>query len=105
MKQRDIKPCAICERGLMHNGLPLFFRLKFERMGFDRRAIERQHGLEMVIGHAGIAAVMGPNDDMAKIIDGPHEVLVCEDCVQSYLVGLHLICERAAKATTKEVAE
>lgn len=80
-KQADIKPCAICCKGLMHAGIPLFYRLRVERMGLDLGAIKRQHGLELMMGGAApLASIMGPDETMAAVIDGPRELLVCETC-------------------------
>ena len=80
-KQRDIRPCACCGKGLAATGLPLFYRLTIERFGLDGRAIQRQAGLEaMMGGNALIAAAMGPDEDLAVNLAGPRTVLVCETC-------------------------
>jgi hypothetical protein len=84
-KQSDIQPCAICRKGLAASGLPLFYRLRVERFGLDARAIQRQHGLEMMMGAASpLAAVMGPNEDMAKPLMEPRTILICETCTQNH---------------------
>jgi hypothetical protein len=80
-KQSDIQPCAICHKGLMHAGIPLFYRIKLQRFGLDKQAIQRQTGLEMMLGRAAaLAAVMGPNEDIAQPIDEPRTILICEMC-------------------------
>lgn len=79
MKQRDIKKCAKCGKGVMHTGLPLFWRVTIERFGLNRDAIHRQAGLEMMIG-GQLAAVMGPDEDMASPITEPVKLILCEDC-------------------------
>lgn len=84
-KQSDIKPCAICRKGLMHAGMPLFYRIAVERLGFDGEAIRRQQGLEMMMGKAAaLAAVMGPNEDIATVLDGPTTILICETCTHEH---------------------
>lgn len=93
IKQREIKPCALCGRGLAHDGNFLFWRLRFDRLGFDRTAIDRQHGLELMLQSPRLALIMSPDRDIAKIIDGGHEALVCEPCVMEKLIGLLLIAE------------
>jgi hypothetical protein len=85
MKARDIKPCAICGKGVMHSGVPLFYRVKVESMGVDIAAVKRHSGLEQVFGggQAGavLADVMGPDPDIAKpIIEDQPAVLVCQTC-------------------------
>lgn len=97
-KQSEIKPCAACGKGLAHDGNFLFWRLKFERLAVDHSAVQRQHGLELMLGSPAIASVMGPDNDIAKVIDGPTNVLVCEPCVMDRLLGLFLIAEKEAGA-------
>lgn len=82
MKQTDIKPCCLCGNGVLHTGVPLFYRITIERMGADRHAIERQTGLEMMLGgQARLANVMGPNENMANVIDTfVNKGLVCHSC-------------------------
>lgn len=52
MKHRDFKPCQICGKGVMHAGSPLFMRVTVERLGVDRRAVERAHGNAIVEAQA-----------------------------------------------------
>lgn len=92
MKQTDFKPCLRCGKGVMHTGAPLFYRVTIERMGIDIRAVERQHGLEMMLhGHAGIANAMGPNDDMGVPIGDAARGLLCETCANDYEICFMLI--------------
>ncbi len=85
MKAADFKPCAICGKGVMHSGIPLFYRVKVEHMGVDVKAVQRHAGLEQVFGGgqpgAVLANIMGPNDAIAKpIIEDQPPVLVCQPC-------------------------
>ena len=84
MKATDFKPCAICGKGVMHAGVPLFYRVKLESMGIDVNAVQRHAGLELMLGggHAGaaLANVMGPGDDLAKPIVEGETVLICQPC-------------------------
>lgn len=84
MKAGDFKPCAICGRGMMHAGVPLFFRVKIEHMGVDLKAVERTAGLEMMFGGgvagAKLARIMGPDPDLAKPMMEPQQLLVCHPC-------------------------
>jgi hypothetical protein len=73
--------CAACGNPLLaHAGVPFFFKLTMSRAGFDPNAIRRRVGLEMQMGSAALAQVMGPNEDIAKVIDGPVDVVVHESC-------------------------
>lgn len=86
MKAEDLKPCAICGKGMMHAGTPLFYRVRIEAMGVDIRAVQQHAGMEMMMGGgvAGVklARVLGPNPDIAKPIDPEpaKPVLVCQPC-------------------------
>lgn len=56
-----------------------FYRVEVEQLVLDQRAIERQHGLEMVVGNAALAAVLGPDEDLAvSVYKG--RGLLCADC-------------------------
>lgn len=85
MKQTDFTPCCRCGKGVMHTGLPLFFRITIERMGVDAKAVQRQHGLEQLLGgHAGIAHAMGPDEDMGLPIGEPQRGLICHACAMDF---------------------
>jgi hypothetical protein len=82
MKQREIEKCAICERCVMHDGVPIFYRATVETFCPDVGAIQRQVGLEQMLGgHAGLAAAMGPDEDIAKRIGDADTILICTSCM------------------------
>jgi len=81
LKQRDLKACAICGQGLMHNNQPHFYQLSVSQYVIDMRAVGRQHGLEMMLGDAAaLAQALGPDDDMAKRVAHCPDLNVCADC-------------------------
>jgi hypothetical protein len=81
MKHKDLKPCALCNQDIMHTGLPLFYKVLIQRYGIDLGAVQRQTGLEMMLGgNAILANIMGPDEDMAKPFSDAVELLVCETC-------------------------
>ena len=47
---------------------PVFYRVTIETCCLDPMAIQRQAGLEMMLGSAALAAAMGPNEDVAKVM-------------------------------------
>jgi hypothetical protein len=93
IKQSEIKPCALCKKGVGHDGNILFWRIRLERAGLHVPAIERQHGLELMLGSPGLAQVMGNDSDIAKVIDGPHDIWICEPCVINELPALFSVAE------------
>jgi hypothetical protein len=84
MKAEDLKPCALCGKGMMHAGVPLFYQVTVQTMGVDARAVQQQHGLETFFGggRGGVAMsrVFSPDPDVAKAIGDPHRTLVCQSC-------------------------
>lgn len=88
MKEGDLQPCGVCNKGLMHTGLPLFWKVSIERYGIDAAAVHRQVGLGMMLGSGRLATVMGPDEDMATRIGDTVDILMCEDCVlQNYPIA------------------
>lgn len=85
MKHKDFKPCEICGKGMMHAGHPLFLRITIERMGIDSRAVERAHGMEMMVGDPLLANIMGADEDLAKVVDGKRDMLICIRCASEPL--------------------
>lgn len=95
MKASDFKPCAICGKGVMHSGMPLFYRVKVETMGVDSQAVRQVHGLETMLGSVALARVMGPDPDIAKpVIEDQPTALVCQPCALEAR-PLLLLMERA----------
>lgn len=77
--RKDIRNCAGCKKGLMHAGVPLFSKITIESYGFDIHHLQEQHGLELMMGHAGLAHIMGPNKPLAKRLHQV-DVLLCQTC-------------------------
>lgn len=77
MKEAELRKhatCSLCLQPILASGLPLFYRVTIEHFGVDLGAVRRQ------AGHAGLAAAMGPDEDMAKPIGEPVVLTVCEPC-------------------------
>lgn len=88
MKQSYIRPCIGCGKGVMHDNCIAFYRVSIDRMVANLAAIQKQAGLEMMIGgNARIAMAMGPDDDIAKVF-AQHVVLVCLECSMRPLASL-----------------
>ena len=83
MKEQELREhatCSICNRKIGHTGLPLFWTVEIKRYGIKMGAVQRQQGLAMMLGgNAAIAAVMGPDEDMAECI-ATATLTMCERC-------------------------
>ena len=102
-QRKDIKKCACCLQGIANKGQFLFWRLKVERLGLDHGAIQREHGMEQFMGgNVALASVFSDGRDLAKTVDGPHEFLVCENCVTRYMPGVFMACENTEAKKTGE---
>lgn len=93
MKSADLQKCVLCGRGVMHQGMPLFWRITLQRMGIDLAAVQRTTGLEMMMGgNVALARVIGPNEDIAKPFGDERTIVVCESCAgrqtSVYEIGL-----------------
>lgn len=83
MKEAELRKhsvCSLCAKGIGASGLPLFWRVTVERFGVDLTAVRRQDGLGAMLGHSALAAVMGPDETMARPVMEPVKLTVCEDC-------------------------
>lgn len=80
MKRADIKPCAVCGKGVLHDRQIAPMRVSLQRFVADHRAIEQQAGLEMMLGSPAIAAAMGPDRDLFLPVEENRTVLLCERC-------------------------
>lgn len=78
--REEMKPCALCGKGLLHSGIPLVWRMTFERIAVDRRAIDRQAGLELMTGSPVLAHVLGPDRYFGQRLGDPMKIMVCEPC-------------------------
>lgn len=101
MHRKNFKPCAICHKGVMHTGLPLFWRVHIERIGVDMQAAQRQHGLEQFFGGTSpgavaLADVFSDGAPIGKPLDEGKTVLVCEDCAMADM-PVAVLAERGAR--------
>jgi len=97
MKEKELRKnaiCGLCGKKIGDTGLPLFWRVKIERWSLNMDAVIRQQDLTMMLGHAGLAQAMGPDEDMAeKLYEA--EITVCENCATSENIPLMAMAERA----------
>ena len=89
MKRWEIKNCIMCDQGVCHGNVPFFYKLQLSVMGLRVKAVERQVGLEMMMGNASIVYAMGPDEDIATEIDKA-DVLLCQPCAIEYPIPVIL---------------
>ena len=87
--------CDWCGKPITHCGLPMFWTVKIERHGIDIGAVQRQKGLEMMMGNAVLASVMGPNEDMTRSLMDEVKATLCETCGTDQII-LCALAENAA---------
>lgn len=86
---REVAECQLCHKPFGSAGVPLFWRVRFRRFTIDVNAMKRQDGLTAMLGgHAMLAQVMGPNENMAKLFQ-EREITICDRCAfdKSVLIG------------------
>lgn len=78
----------------------MFTVLKFRRHVINLKAINRQAGLEMLVGSPVVALAMGPDEDMAKPLSEEVDIALCSDCETEPIVvaALHEEADRRAVA-------
>jgi hypothetical protein len=79
----ELGVCALCHKQQLAppNAGLTFYKVTISRGVFSPPAIQRQAGLGMMLGgNAALARIMGPDEDLAKIVGGPKTVFVHERC-------------------------
>lgn len=100
IKRNQVQKCALCLKPVGHNGDILFYRVSYERFGWERGAVMRRQGLETMFGGtsgaAALAGAMGPDEDLAVSL-GHKEFLVCDPCAMEstgLMVAFDVACRR-----------
>ena len=83
LKQRDIKPCGLCGKGVMHANNITLYRVTHQQFILNVENIKRTHGHELMIGNAAIAAIMGPDLSIAEAPVPPTSTIICQPCMFS----------------------
>ncbi|MDT0635068.1 hypothetical protein [Spectribacter hydrogenoxidans] len=99
LKRNDIQPCALCHKGLMAGNQIAGYRVKIDHMLFDPGAIQRAHGLEMMMGgHVALATALGPDEALAQEVSSS-TALICQACALETRVSLAEVFERMGTAS------
>lgn len=103
----ELHPCDCCGKPLCHQGLPIFWRVRLERMAVDRRAAEQHLGLTIMMRSPALASVFTGHQPIANpMFEKPQELLICEECAIGkplpILVLAQTADEREERKTAKE---
>lgn len=83
LSRKDLSKCSLCGEGVLHDGSVCFYRVNVAQAIIDVSAVQRTHGLEMMMGgNAALADVFSPDQDLAQEITSP-TVNVCASCMMS----------------------
>ena len=82
MRAGELQPCALCGQGVMHNGVPLFWRIELQRLGVDLAAADwdgdvlRQRGAGAGVHRPGdrVAGGGGADDPGVRVVRGRTDV-------------------------------
>jgi len=90
VKRKELQKCSTCHNGVMHTGLPIFWIIEVQRFGVDPGAVQRRHGLELMLNSPVLADVMGPDEALAKPITPgePTRLFICEMCISDKFIPL-----------------
>ena len=82
LKHRDVENCTQCNQGVAHNNNLIFYRVTIETYCLEVRNIQRQAGLEQMLGgNALLANVMEVDAAVATRVHDPEPKLICLPCL------------------------
>jgi len=102
MKQREFKKCVFCGKGMAHKGDIQFFTVQVKSYFINPNNVREQAGLEMMLGNAKLAAVMGPDKDMAQQVSDTAEQFICSPCAFTRGMDILNVMEIVADAKKEE---
>ena len=62
IEREELKPCALCGKGLIATGLPIVWRFRAERIVIDLTETRRAAGLEMMVNDHDLDALIARGD-------------------------------------------
>lgn len=81
IRRADLQACCLCGKGLLHDGNIVAYGVTVQQYIADVGAINRQAGLEMMLGgHASLAHIMGTDSEFLKAVGEEKPKLVCQPC-------------------------
>lgn len=84
LKQEELgkyAKCCVCHKLVGQiRPLPIFHIIEIQQHGLDINAINRQSGLESMLGNPFLAMHMGSNEDMTMSL-GKFKAMICDTCI------------------------
>ena len=90
LKRADIEPCCVCGEGILKDSMT-FYRVSVQQFFAHHQNIRRAHGMEALMGSPTLAALMGPNEDLAVALSQPQAGLLCLRCSTERSFGSVLV--------------
>jgi len=89
--------CAGCGKPFGHTGLPLFWRLKIERIGVRVDALRRHDAMATFLGSRELAGVFSTESTLTDPVMEAVEITLCEECALSD-VNIMVLAEKAGES-------
>lgn len=83
LHRADLKPCAVCGRGLAHDNHLVAYRVTIDQLILDTKAVMREHGLETFLGGGATGAMLADamGADPALYLQTSRVTnLICQEC-------------------------
>lgn len=110
MRLSQIENCAMCGKGLMHDGAITCYEVSITQQVFDIRELQRVHGMEQFFGaspanpHAvGVARVFTGDPEVAKPLP-TERAFICQSCLLLRGEPVAIVKESLARATERREA-
>lgn len=88
VKRQDIRPCEYCGDKLR---TPHFYTLELKSCILDMRAVQRQAGMEMIMGgNPELADILGTQEPLARVATSS-KYTICGNCISKPDLVLYLM--------------
>jgi hypothetical protein len=101
MKASEIQKCALCRKGVMHTGLPLFYQIEVQRHSINVGEVQRMHGMEQFMGGQIALARIFHDPDITQPVSDKLTLSICETCAL-HPHPLAMLIESADKPTEQK---
>jgi len=96
MDMADLLKCAICGKGMMHNGDMTFYEITISQCVVDIPNVQRMHGMELMMGGAvPLARVLSPDNTVAHRLGTPTRLQFCFTCGLTETLPAAILLEKA----------
>lgn len=79
LDRSELEKCFFCEKGMMHGGTILFYEITVGQCVVDLPAVQRQAGMDMLMGHPALGMALSPDTRVAHRLPAKR-VLICAGC-------------------------